>query len=91
MKSLLLPFFITFSILFSCNTKPTKTSMSESSKPPLAKQISKELKIHGDVRIDEFYWLNDRENPEVIDYLNKENDYYKQETQAYQNIPRRFI
>ena len=81
MKSLLLPFFITFSILFSCNTKPTKTSMSESSKPPLAKQISKELKIHGDVRIDEFYWLNDRENPEVIDYLNKENDYYKQETQ----------
>ena len=80
MKSLLLPFFITFSILFSCNTKPTKTSMSESSKPPLAKQISKELKIHGDVRIDEFYWLNDRENPEVIDYLNKENDYYKQET-----------
>ena len=80
MKSLLLPFFITFSILFSCNTKPTKTSMSESSKPPLAKQISKELKIHGDVRIDEFYWLNDRENPEVIDYLNKENEYYNQQT-----------
>ena len=86
MKSLLLPFFITFSILFSCNTKPTKTSMSESSKPPLAKQISKELKIHGDVRIDEFYWLNDRENPEVIDYLNKENDYYKQETKHTKNF-----
>jgi oligopeptidase B len=80
MKSLLLSSFITFSFLFSCNTKPTKTSMSESSKPPLAKQISKELKIHGDVRIDEFYWLNDRENPEVIDYLNRENEYYNQQT-----------
>ena len=54
--------------------------MSDFNQPPLANKIPKELKIHGDVRVDEFYWLNDRENPEVIDYLNKENDYYKQET-----------
>ena len=32
------------------------------------------------MRVDEFYWLNDRENPEVIDYLNKENDYYNAHT-----------
>ena len=38
------------------------------------------MTIHDDVRIDEFYWLNDRENPEVIDYLNKENDYYNAHT-----------
>ena len=54
--------------------------MSNFNQPPIANKIPKELKIHGDVRVDEFYWLNDRENPEVIDYLNKENDYYKQET-----------
>ena len=47
---------------------------------PKAKQIPKELSIHGDVRMDEFYWLNDRENPEVIDYLNKENEYYEAKT-----------
>ena len=43
--------------------------------PPKAKKIAKELEIHGDVRIDNYYWLNDRENQEVIDYLNTENAY----------------
>lgn len=44
---------------------------------PSAKKISKTLEIHNDVRIDNYYWLNDRENPEVIDYLNAENKYTK--------------
>ena len=44
--------------------------------PPIVKKIPKELKIHNDVRIDDYYWLNDRENQEVIDYLNAENDYF---------------
>lgn len=48
--------------------------------PPIAKIIPKTLEKHGDVRIDNYYWLNDRENPEVIDYLNKENDYYQKST-----------
>ena len=54
--------------------------MSELPNAPLAKQIPKNLTIHDDVRVDEFYWLNDRKNPEVIDYLNKENDYYNAHT-----------
>ena len=45
---------------------------------PRAKKVPKELKIHGDTRIDNYFWLNDRENPEVIDYLNAENDYGKE-------------
>tara|TARA_B110000459_G_scaffold129909_1_gene142148 strand:- start:3103 stop:5235 length:2133 start_codon:yes stop_codon:yes gene_type:complete len=70
---------ILISSLFSCETK-TQKSMSELPNAPLAKQIPKNLTIHDDVRVDEFYWLNDRENPEVIDYLNKENDYYNTHT-----------
>ena len=54
--------------------------MSELPNAPLAKQIPKNSTIHDDMRVDEFYWLNDRENPEVIDYLNKENDYYNAHT-----------
>ena len=46
-------------------------------KAPVAKKINKQLCIHNDIRIDNYYWLNDRENPEVIDYLNTENDYTK--------------
>jgi oligopeptidase B len=70
---------ILISSLFSCDTK-TQNSMSELPNTPLAKQIPKNLTIHDNVRVDEFYWLNDRENPEVIDYLNKENDYYNAHT-----------
>ena len=84
MKSLILS--LASVIIFSCNNKSTTNNMSEFNQPPKVKQIPKELKIHGDVRIDEYYWLNDRENPEVIDYLNKENDYYEQETLHTKNF-----
>ena len=46
---------------------------------PKAKKIEKKLEIFDDVRIDNYYWLNDRENQEVIDYLNAENDYLKKD------------
>ncbi|HRG17570.1 MAG TPA: S9 family peptidase [Flavobacterium lutivivi] len=54
--------------------------MSKENIPPVAKIIPKSLEKHGHVRIDNYYWLNERENPEVIDYLNKENEYYQKET-----------
>lgn len=44
---------------------------------PIAKKIEQKLEKHGDIRIDNYYWLNDRENKEVIDYLNQENEYTK--------------
>jgi len=43
--------------------------------PPVAKKIPHELEIHGDVRIDEYYWLRERDNPEVLAYLDAENAY----------------
>lgn len=42
---------------------------------PKAKKINKELVAHDDIRIDPYYWLNERENPEVIQYLEEENKY----------------
>lgn len=44
-------------------------------RPPLVRRIEKKLSVHGDTRIDPYYWLNDRENSEVISYLKKENAY----------------
>lgn len=44
-------------------------------KKPLARKYPRELIAHGDVRIDNYYWLNERENPEVIAYLEEENRY----------------
>lgn len=54
--------------------------MAEKITPPIAKLKPKTLEKHGDVRTDHYYWLNERENPEVIDYLNKENEYYEKMT-----------
>ena len=47
---------------------------------PIAEKIEKKLEIHGDVRIDNYYWLNDKENPKVINYLTAENAYYDAKT-----------
>ena len=54
--------------------------MSKKIIPPVANKIPKELEKFGEVRIDNYFWLKDRENPEVIDYLKKENAYYKKMT-----------
>ena len=43
--------------------------------PPAARQIPHELTAHGDVRQDPYYWLRDREDPEVLKYLEAENAY----------------
>ena len=48
--------------------------------PPKAKKIAKELSIHGDTRVDNYFWLNERENPEVVKYLEAENDYNEKMT-----------
>ena len=42
---------------------------------PKAKKIEKVLEIHGNRRIDPYFWLNERENPEVLKYLEEENAY----------------
>ncbi|MCP4521530.1 MAG: S9 family peptidase [Cytophagales bacterium] len=44
-------------------------------KAPIAPQKPHILNKHGHERIDNYYWLNQREDQEVIDYLNKENEY----------------
>jgi oligopeptidase B len=40
----------------------------------MVKKIPTKLEKHGHVRIDNYYWLRERENPEVIRYLNEENE-----------------
>ena len=44
-------------------------------KPPLAPQRPHVLEADGDRRVDPYYWLRDKQNPEVIGYLEAENAY----------------
>ena len=62
-----------FSIcLYACTKNQNQQKMPI---PPIAKKIAKDLIIHGDTRVDNYYWMNDQENPEVIKYLEEENSY----------------
>ena len=47
-------------------------------KTPLAEEIPHSLEKHGDTRLDEYFWLKDRKNPKVIQYLKNENKYLAQ-------------
>ena len=42
---------------------------------PIAQKKPKSLIIHNDERIDPYFWMNERDNPEVIDHIKTENDY----------------
>ena len=44
--------------------------------PPGAKSVPKEITLHGDARVDNYFWLRDRaDDPDVIPYLEAENRY----------------
>ncbi|WP_037374209.1 S9 family peptidase [Salinimicrobium xinjiangense] len=47
---------------------------------PQARKIPVQLEKHGDIRTDNYFWMRERENPEVIDYLTQENRYNDQMT-----------
>lgn len=75
MKNTLLFHFVC--VIFAASfTTINAQSMSHTIAAPVAKILPKQLKKHNDIRTDNYFWLNDRENPEVIDYLNQENAYY---------------
>jgi oligopeptidase B len=60
----------------SQNSKKVQQTLT----PPDAQKIPKELEKHGDVRIDNYYWMNERDTPQVLDYLTRENAYYEDQT-----------
>ena len=68
------------SLIFATSCKDKNETMDASIQPPVAKIVSHTLEKHGQVRTDNYYWLNDREDQEVIDYLNQENEYYNKMT-----------
>ncbi|MCB9072888.1 MAG: S9 family peptidase [Bdellovibrionaceae bacterium] len=43
--------------------------------PPIAKEVPKELSKHGDIRVDPYFWMNERDSKTVLDYIAAENEY----------------
>ncbi|MAZ29037.1 MAG: oligopeptidase B [Cytophagaceae bacterium] len=66
---------VTLIFASACKTQKNK-DLKTTIAPPVAKKIPKKLEMHGDIRTDDYFWMNERDSPAVIDYLNKENAYY---------------
>lgn len=49
--------------------------MPIAAEPPVAKVEPKQSTLHGDTRVDNYFWLRDRKNPETIQYLEAENEF----------------
>jgi len=63
--------------VFSCSTALfAQVQLATSGNtPPMAPRIPKDVTVHGDKRIDDYFWLRDRTNPAVLDYLRAEDNY----------------
>ena len=59
--------------------------------PPKAAKKTYKLEKHGDIRVDNYYWLRERENPEVINYLEEENRYFEAQTAGYKPLEKRLF
>ncbi len=72
----ILPAVIT--LITACNTSKKETTMlnqSDFSAPPIAEIIPDTFVNFGQTRVDNYYWLKDKNNPEVIEYIKAENAY----------------
>ncbi len=56
----------------------TAPALADEPTPPEADRRPHEMTIHGDTRVDPYYWLRDRDDPEVIAYLEAENEYARE-------------
>jgi oligopeptidase B len=68
-------------------TPITCTMMTNTPRPPFAAEHPQAITTHGHTRIDPYYWMRDREDPEVIQYLEAENAYLRaclQHTEGFQ-------
>ncbi len=82
-KEILIALCLTFAISIYSQEKDMEEVTA-----PVAKKIPEKLEKHGDVRVDDYYWMKDRENPEVISHLEAENTYYNaltSHTKAFQD------
>jgi oligopeptidase B len=64
----------------------TTCKLNEEINIPVAEKIEKKLVIHGDTRIDYYYWMKDRENPKVIKYLEDENNYISEKLKHTESL-----
>ncbi len=78
MKHLYLIIITGVILITACNTNKKEVNILKQTDfpaPPIAEVAPDTFVNFGQQRIDNYYWLKDKSNPKVIDYLNAENVY----------------
>lgn len=78
MKQLYLTIIYGMIMITACNTNKEEVKILKQSDfpaPPVAEVVPDTFENFGQKRIDDYYWLKDKNNPKVIEYLNAENEY----------------
>ncbi|HET55966.1 MAG TPA: S9 family peptidase [Ignavibacteria bacterium] len=68
-------FQLMIALVFISSNLWSQTVMNKDINPPIAEKIPQELITHDHTRIDNYFWMNQRDDPKVIEYLNAENAY----------------
>ncbi|MDX9732231.1 MAG: S9 family peptidase, partial [Bdellovibrionales bacterium] len=63
-----------------------KSIFPPSIQPPRPQKISHEISLHGDTRIDPYFWMRERDSAPVIEHLNAENAYYEAMTASWKPL-----
>src|SRR5437763_12730476 len=61
--------------LFSMVNTMTTAQENHAVKPPVARKSPKVTTIHGDTLVDDYAWMREKNNPEVLAHLEAENAY----------------
>jgi len=80
MLKTLFPTLIMACIVAACSNEETNSTV------PIAAEHPVKLELHGDTRVDNYYWLRERENPEVIAYLDAENAHTEQTLRPFKGL-----
>ncbi len=75
MKKILIALFSLVLMTVLTSEFPAAAADKPAAQPPIAKVIPKDVTVHGDQRIDNYFWLRDKQNPDVAAYLEAENAY----------------
>ncbi|HVU17293.1 MAG TPA: S9 family peptidase [Candidatus Didemnitutus sp.] len=72
----MVPSRLSLAIVLMCASSPVLADLTPPAQPaPVADRQPRDVTVHGDIRIDDYFWLRDKANPEVRSYLEKENAY----------------
>jgi oligopeptidase B len=64
-----------FLLASACGPPVGRASDTSVSPPPVADKQPKTISVHGDSRVDDYFWLREQSNPKVTDYLKAEDAY----------------